>query len=364
MIFFWKKFPFLFFIFFFLSSAFSVDPSILEQWKKTMKYGISSQRSAVIKGIEDNKASDAYGLIEEALKSDPNPEIRGSVVYTMINLKIDKEGVWLSALSSESNSDVLRKMAFGITELKVKNAGPRLFEILTNRIQNTKDSVLCASLIRAIGTIGYQGANSFIISLLTNVEYTPDIRGAAAIAVGELGDVKMIPVLQNLLENTGEIKEVRMYSAYAIGKTGDKQALSVLSPYIENENEDLNIRLWSIAGLAYVKDPSVYNVLVRFVKVDNVRLRVEAIKAFGNLKDKNAEEILIFKALYDPELSVKREAKKALQNMGVDVDKLDKSTVSSSNSNSSSVSSSNTNTAKAPEIKVEKTPAKSKSQKK
>lgn len=115
-----------------------------------------------------------------------------------------------------------------------------------------------------------------------------------------------------------------MYSAFAIGKTGDPKALDILSPYIENESEDLNIRLWSIAGLGYLSGDTVTEKLIAFAKVDNVRIRLEAVKALGKLKSNAAQDILAYKALYDPEPAVMKEAKTALQNMGVDLETLGK----------------------------------------
>lgn len=304
------------------SISFGTESALLENWQNTMKYGISSQRSAVIKAIEDNKATDAYHLIKEALVDDPNPEIRGIACYSLINLKINDETLWNKSLSDEKDTEVLRKVVFGVSELKIKSAGPKVFSILNDHIKDSKQSALCSSAIRSLGSIDYKPASDTILGLLTNIEMTPDIRGSAAIALGELGSSKYLPVLKEILENIGEVNEVRTYSAYAIGKSGDDKALEILSPYIENEKEDLNIRLWSISGLAYIHSPEVPKMLIRFSKVDNIRIRLEAVKSLGKLKSAEATEILKYKAIYDPDLGIRREAKTALQNLGVDVEKL------------------------------------------
>ena len=302
----------------------AVDQKTVEYWQKTMKYGVSGQRQAVLKSIEDNKATEAYSLIQDALLQDPNPDIRGNAAYSLIKLKSGDDSLWLKSIGTETNSDVLRKVVFAISELKIKTAGPKLYEKLTNIIDNPKETQLSAVIVRSLGGIGYQASGDYILSVLSNIETSAEIRGAAAIALGDIGSSKYIPALKSLLENVGELKEVRMYSAFAIGKTGDKQAIGILSPYIENEIEDINVRLYSIAGFGYLKDPTVIQKLISFLKTDNVRVRLEAVKALGNLKDSSAVEILTYKALYDPELAVKREAKKALQDMGIDVENLGK----------------------------------------
>lgn len=304
------------------SFIFSVDEKVREYWKKTMEYGVSGQRTGVIKSIEENKSQEDYYLIEKALVSDINPDVRGYAAYSLINLKVAKPDVWINALQNEKDTEVLRKIAYGISELKISNAGPVLFNQLTNRIDNQKETLLVATIIRAIGEIGYKQSSQYLADILSNVMYPNEIRSAAAIAIGSFNDEGNIPLLQQILDNPGEAKEVRMYAAYGIGRTGSQKAFDILSPYIENEKEDLNIRLWSISGLSFVKGEKSIQKLIDFSKVDNVRIRLEAIKSLGKYeKDDRVVEILRYKAEFDPEFAVKKEAKKALQNLGIDLDK-------------------------------------------
>ncbi|MEJ5283623.1 MAG: HEAT repeat domain-containing protein [Brevinematales bacterium] len=304
------------------SFMFSVDEKVREYWKKTMEYGVSGQRTGVIKSIEENKSQEDYYLIEKALVSDINPDVRGYAAYSLINLKVAKPDVWINALQNEKDTEVLRKIAYGISELKISNAGPVLFNQLTNRIENQKETLLVATIIRAIGEIGYKQSSQYLSGILSNVMYPNEIRSAAAIAIGSFNDEANIPLLQQILDNPGEAKEVRMYAAYGIGRTGSQKAFDILSPYIENEKEDLNIRLWSISGLSFVKGEKSIQKLIDFSKVDNVRIRLEAIKSLGKYeKNEQVIEILRYKAEFDPEFAVKKEAKKALQNLGIDLDK-------------------------------------------
>lgn len=308
---------------------YAVDPGVTAQWQKTLKYGISSQRMAVIQAIADNKAVESYSLIDEALVNDLNAEVRASAAFAMVNLKRNQESVWLKALSAETNLDVLRKVVYGISELKIKTAGPKLNGILTNYLTNPKSSLMAATIIRALGDIEYKAAAGQVNAILSNISYATEIRAAAAVAIATLGTESDLSNLQAIVANPGEAKDVRMYSAYAIGKTGSPKALVILKEIISDETEDLNIRLWAIAGLAFVKDKEVSKYLIEFAKVDNVRIRIEAVKALGKLQSEEAKEILFYKMQFDPDYGVKVEAKKALQAMGVDLDTKDKAQTSS-----------------------------------
>ncbi len=320
--------------------AFSVDKKLLKAWNDTMKYGISSQRADVIQAIEKGKISESYNLIEQALVHDPNAKVRIISVYALISLKISNKTTWNASINNEKDNKVLQKVVFGITELGVRSAAPKIFEIVTNKMDNPKVQRLTGSLIEALGKLKYAPAEPLIISIITNIEKPDQLRSSAAIAIGELGAENAVGVLTNLITNPGEGLSIRMYSAFALGKTGKPEALDILYPIISNEKEDLNVRLYALGGLGYVNSEKVRDKLRELVKVDNTRIRLEAIKALGVQKDKASEEVLTYKALYDPEMTVRKEAKKSLQAIGVDVDNLGKSSSSKTATNRSQQSSS------------------------
>ena len=296
--------------------------TVLEQWEKTMKFGISQQRLEVIKAIEKNKAKEGYKLIEDAFINDMNEGVKKEAGYSLIRLAISNQNVWMAALNKETSSDVLRVIVFGVSEMKVLQAGPKLHELLTNYLPKPKEAYLTANIIRAIGEIKYAKANALVFSVLTNFTYPEEVRGAAAIAIGDIGTKDQIKQLESFIKNPGEMKSVRMYAAFAMGKSGDPAVIDILVPIIEDEKNDINIRVYAIAGLAYINDPKIVDKMMQLANVDTVRIRLEAVKALGKLKDPKSKELLIFKAFHDPDYTVKKEAKLALQAMGEDLVKL------------------------------------------
>lgn len=301
-----------------------VAPEVLAQWQKNMEYGISAQRIDTIKAISQNKSQEAYYLIEKALSTDLNSGVRGEAAYTLINLKRDNPQVWLNALKTEQDDEVLRRVIYGVTELKINNTGPELFRIMTNSLEDPARSYITASAIRGMGELGYKQAGKQIFTLLTNLEMSPEIRSAAAIAMGTLGGPSEMQEVRYLVDNPGEDKAVRMYSAYSLGKSGDKQYLELLYSIIANEKEDLYVRLWAIAGLEFIKDASVSDRLIELTKVDHKQVRSKAIETLGRMKETRAQEILMFKAKHDPDFEVRKTARKALKELGIDLDAQEK----------------------------------------
>ncbi|URA09938.1 HEAT repeat domain-containing protein [Thermospira aquatica] len=317
----------------FFSFVFAVDAKIIEQWQKTMQYGISSQRIGVIKAIKDSKAVEGYDLIMKALASDDNPNVRGEAAYALVELKLSNQEPWIQALQKETNSEVLRRIAFGCSELKVKAAAPLLFSHMTNRLEDTKESLLVATILRALGELEYKPAEATVLGILSNYQYTKEVRGAAAVAIGSIGGSKSVALLKTLINDPAEVKEVRMYGAYALGKTKAPEAFDILTPIIDNEKEDVNVRVWGLAGLAFLSGPQVGEKVIQYTRSDNILLRTEAIKTLAKIKETRAIEILKYKALYDPEVSVRKEAKNALQTLGFDLNQLTNTTQTNTQTN-------------------------------
>ena len=294
-----------------------VDERVAEAWQKNMLYGIAAQRSKVIQTVERMKAKEYYYLIESAFTNDKNEDVRSTATYSLIMLKVSNETLWMKALANETKTEMLRKIAYGIGELKIAKAGPQLFTMLTNRITNPKENSLSAAILYSLGQIKYKPASGYVLTVITNIQIDSQVRGAAANAIADIGTKEEVNSLTNLLNNAGEDKEIRMYCAYALGKSTFPEMVPVLMPYVENEKEDINIRLYAIAGLGFIKDAAVTTKLMDWTKLDNTRVRIEAIRSLGKLKDDKAKELLIFKARSDPDFGVQKEAKIALQNYGI-----------------------------------------------
>jgi HEAT repeat protein len=306
------------------TGVFAQSEEIYKLWEDTMKFGISKQRITVMQTIANRKVTNAYGLIKEALINDDNASVRGQAVFSLREIKINTPNLWLTALQKEKDDEVLGRIVSAIGDMKIESGGEPMFNMLREKINETRSEQLCATIIRAIGNVGYRAASSYILELLTDVTTPLQIRNAAAVAIGDLGTENELLILENLVNDTGEARSVRMYSAYAMGKSGNPNVFDILSPIIENENEDLNVRLWAIAGLGYIKDEQIVKKMIGLARVDNTRIRMEAVKALGKIKDPRAEEMLKFKALHDPEHSIKQEAIRILKEMGVDTENLGK----------------------------------------
>lgn len=291
----------------------------LDQWKETLNFGISTQRLNTVKQIRSSKATNSIEILQEQFLKDDNRTVKEEIIYTFIDLTNDNSEFWKKVFNEEKDLIVLQRAAFAIEKLKIRSAGPEIFSNLSAQLSSTEAMRFNASAVRALGEIKFQEALPVIIEIATNKELHQDLRGSAVVAVGMYQDAAQIPLLESILTNSFESQFIRRYAALGIGRTESTNAVAILSPIAVNEKEDQSVRLNAVSGLGYIANDETISIMEQLTKSDDTALRTEAIKSLGKMKATNAQEILKYKAMKDPEAIVRREAKKALQEMGINL---------------------------------------------
>lgn len=296
----------------------------LEQWTKTIQYGISSQRLSIVKKIREDKSSNALTLLETSFLQENNNTIKEEIIYTFIDMNYNSNTqFWNDIFENEQNLIVLQRAAYAVELMDIPIANA-IYTALNDRLTDPKAMRFNASAIQALGKLKAPEALPIITELATNITNHQDLRSASVVALGMYQDETLIPLLESFLTNTTESRVIRRYSALAIGRTENPQAITILTPIATNEQEDQTIRLNSIAGLGYVGNEELIPTLELLTKSDDTAIRTEAVKSLGKMKASSAQNILEYKAFSDPEAIVRREAKKALQEMGIDINELSK----------------------------------------
>jgi len=311
-------------IIFNISTLFSQeqDQKQLEKWTETMQFGISDQRLAIVKNIRANKQTNALTLLESSFSNDNNRSVKEEIIYTFIDLKYDDNDFWRNIFINEKDLIVLQRAAYAVEKMNIP-IGEVIYDQLSNNIDEPKAIRLNSAIVRALGTLKYTNAIPLITTLATNNTNNQDLRGSSVIAIGMFQDTNLIPLLQGFLTNTLESRLIRRYAALAIGRTESPTAIDILSPIVTNEQEEQTVRLNAIAGLGYIPSDATIPIIEQLAKSDNTALRTEAVKSLGKMKSESSQKLLEYRAFNDSEAIVRREAKKALQSLGLDINELE-----------------------------------------
>ena len=151
-------------------------------------------------------------------------------------------------------------------------------------------------------------------ALINTLRYKkdPPAQGAAARALGQIGDPRAVDPLIEALEN--EYIAVRLGAAQALGEIGDARAVDPLIQALEVEDEYCGVQYEAAQALGKIGDARAIKPLIRALKDDDEIFRSWAAEALGEIGDARAVEPLT-EALEDADRWVREAAKEALEKL-------------------------------------------------
>jgi len=141
----------------------------------------------------------------------------------------------------------------------------------------------------------------------------PDVRKAAAKALGELESKAAVEPLINALED--DDKEVKMYAAGALDAIGHTSAVDPLIERLKTKGEYWRIQLIAVIALGNIGDPKALPALFQVLKAPDSNFRSAAAEALGKIGDPKALRPLLI-ALKDEDSFVRLLTARALGEIG------------------------------------------------
>ena len=160
---------------------------------------------------------------------------------------------------------------------------------------NDKDKGSRLAAIKALGLLAYAPAVNGIQEF-ADEKYSNAERLAATIALGNMGDKSLIPILQKLLDD--EEPNIRWDAAIALAKLGDSSGLQVIVNLLDrsyfnhftevNEEEEVQAILVAIQiSSQYPSEQFVTNLLKLATLDRNMQIRDLAIKTLDKVYNRN-----------------------------------------------------------------------------
>ena len=162
--------------------------------------------------------------------------------------------------------------------------GSPAVEALIGALRNADDDVRWKAAI-ALGEIGDMRAVEPLILLLCDDDRF--VKSHAALALGAIGEPAVNPLIRALREGDGNL---RWGAAIALGKIRDPRAIEPLIRALADKYE--NVRAESASSLASIGKPAL-GPLLRFLKFSDGPERLEVVSALGELHDTDAIQPLM-----------------------------------------------------------------------
>jgi HEAT repeat protein len=135
----------------------------------------------------------------------------------------------------------------------------------------------------------------------------PEIRAAAARALGWKGNDEAVSALRERVETPGETVAVKAASVLSLGRIGDQSARALVVSF--TRDPDASIRtaaLWSVAlgSLVDPADRTFYLIGIAEDRAAEAQLRAEAIRTLGRVKEERVIESLSRILESEPRLTI------------------------------------------------------------
>jgi HEAT repeat protein len=315
------------------------SPSAIRPLLKRLQDPDPKVRAAAIEGLAGPGGREAPPYLREVLPylaaalGDPDPQIRQAAVNGLVKL-----GQWsLQALAKvqESGSSIAKQEA--------EKAFRQIcdgFRADLDPKKNT-DRLVRRDMARYLGELRYRPAIPDLIRGLDDVD--PEVRAACAYALGKLQARAAAIRLREIMNNEKEEMPVRVAAAVALGQIGDMTGVRFLIDQLKSSDEKVRaaavdalrtigkpaarllvqaaqsndpLQRWgSLAALGETGDRRALPILLRALRDDNPDVRAIAAASLGRLRYVAAVPQLV-RALDDPNERVQAHAEWALENIG------------------------------------------------
>jgi HEAT repeat protein len=167
------------------------------------------------------------------------------------------------------------------------------------------------AIIDAWGTIGDPSIEATLMDIAGDAREDSEVRGRAIIALGKVKSVHSLDLLEDIARNRYEDRHLSMYAVYSLGEVGGESVLGTLGELIDDERHEVaEYAVQSISNIASEKG-GVY--LMRALRSDFDKVRYYAVIGLRQLQYRDAVKMLAFKAQYDMNETVRKEAEKTLE---------------------------------------------------
>ena len=276
-----------------------------------LQYGIDSEVISLIDNLKSQGDHTLDKNVLELLETTSNPDLRISAMNLLVKSEqIDPIPAARKVLESYPVSESLIVAAINVlTELESSEDAGLISDYLRN-----ENAVVAVKAMEGIGKIGNAEYTTLVKEIYEDEDTPQSVKASALSTLGLLKDYESIDFLVDILEDSTQEKSYRWRACQALGHYADPEVL----PHIRKalHDEDTILRTYAIRSLREFPADLVLDDLKEALRDSFWRVRVAAIETLGEREEKEAAEILIYKARRDPEEKIRLSAIAALGKIG------------------------------------------------
>ena len=325
----------IFFFFLFLIPLFSWEKEELEKIQKTFLYGTYSQIHLALKKIEKKAQKEKKKVREllspvrkewENLFSSSSLWLRKLLVEYIKKHSLEEDYKRVLPWLKEGENSLFYSILSLVRKEKLKDAIPYLEEEVKKGDFYEDDGRLKES-IRVLGKLGYDKIRSFLWEKFLEEGTHKENQLAIVdyfsyVGLEEKRDKEIINKFLEILKEDYYPLSLRARVAYALSKNQISSSLPVIREVFEEIEKigDLDkkkkyarFRLSLVRALFLLGDPSSWKLLKELLRDNDPMIRLRALSYLKDrIEDPEVQEMLSYKAEYDPSSRVRKKAQELL----------------------------------------------------
>jgi len=306
------------------------EKKLADNIEKVLKYGLQKERMMAVTKMLTIKTEaikkQLITMLINLLKDEKDSDVKQKGLTVLGEVKAQESVPLMLASLGDDSEDVRVAAVYALQNIKAASARNRLVEELKKQDLST-DSLYSEALIRCLGTLESAEIIPLAKKAVEDMKTTRNNREVLVLMLGEIGKKDQAEFLLKLYKDEEESVTLRSYAVNSIAKIQFKEAAKDISATINEINsysykkkkQYYTLYIYSIAALAKLGDPAAVPHLENALRSESTTVRVKAVELLKELKDKRTIDILKYKMEYDPSVKVRKLAREALKEMGVDV---------------------------------------------
>ena len=299
-----------------------------ENIETTIKFGIQKDRKLAInqirniqdKGIQKKLTS----MLLDIIQNDNDMEIRKTAITVIGDLKAEGSGPALIKALDDESEDVQIAACFAIGRIKAVEAKPKLVEMIKKQ-DLTKDSNLTDAIISALDELGASELTLFAVEAIKDTKNSKLAREKLLLFIGKNGSKDQKDFLLEIYKDDEQEMIMRSYAVKSIAKLKLTEASPDIKTVIKEidsfpfgkKKKYYDLYINSVAALAELGDKDAIPLLMDSLRSDNTNVRLKALRLLKDFNDERTIDIIKYKMNNDPSNSVRKAARKILEEKGI-----------------------------------------------
>lgn len=307
------------------------DGQKADRIEQTLDFGIQEERAKAVNKIliiKDHavKARLVRKLLD-VIKDEENPELLIKSFTVLGELKEASAVPLMTEKVDNPNEDVRIAAVYGLKNTGGVSAKPKLIEKLKAQSLEENNNYIVA-LLQTLGEFKAVELIPYVSEALADSKTHAGVREELVLFLGRVPAPESREILLKLYKDNEEDITLRSYAVNSLSKLGMndvagdiKEVIAAIDSYGSKKRKKYyTLHLYSIAALARLGDQEAVPKLINALRSNSAAVRLKAISIIKGFKEKRTIDILKYKMKNDPNARVRREAKSALKEMGVNVE--------------------------------------------